>query len=116
MQKRSGSRRRKIRSVICLLVLSMGAIVAANRSASHAQDQTATQKRGNLQVLKGMPDADLFEVMNAVGDSLGVDCSYCHVKGDPDPKTRENNWFWALDDKPEKLRGREMMKMVVELN
>lgn len=63
-----------------------------------------------------MPDSQLFLVMNAVGDSLGVHCDYCHVKGVADPKTGSDNWLWERDDKPQKLRAREMMKMVLDLN
>ena len=79
-------------------------------------DRPVEQVRKNIQVLKGMPDSQLFLVMNAVGDSLGVHCDYCHVKGGIDPKTGEDNWLWERDDKPQKLRAREMMKMVLDLN
>lgn len=80
------------------------------------EDKPVEQVRKNIQVLKGMPDSQLFLVMNAVGDSLGVHCDYCHVKGGTDPKTGRDTWLWERDDKPQKLRAREMMKMVLDLN
>ncbi len=85
-------------------------------SAIAPDDKPVEQVRKNIQVLKGMPDSQLFLVMNAVGDSLGVHCDYCHVKGESDPTTGRDNWLWERDDKPQKLRAREMMKMVLDLN
>ena len=79
-------------------------------------DAPVEQTRKNIQVLKGLPESQLFLVMNAVGDSLGVHCEYCHVKAGTDPKTGEDIWLWERDDKPQKLRGREMMRMVLDLN
>ena len=32
----------------------------------------------NIQVLKGMPAADLQGAMSFIASSLGVDCDYCH--------------------------------------
>ena len=54
--------------------------------------------------------------MNFVGDSLGVNCDHCHVKGEKNPQTGEDTWLWERDDKKERARGREMMRMVLELN
>ena len=54
--------------------------------------------------------------MNFVGDSLGVNCDYCHVKGEKNPQTGEDTWLWERDDKKEKAVGRDMMRMVLELN
>jgi hypothetical protein len=54
--------------------------------------------------------------MNFVGDSLGVSCDYCHVKGEKNPQTGEDTWIWEKDDKKEKLVAREMMRMVLDLN
>jgi hypothetical protein len=52
--------------------------------------------------------------MNAVGDALGVKCDYCHVRRGE--KYYNGDWVYASDEKPQKLRGREMMKMVLEIN
>jgi hypothetical protein len=78
------------------------------------QDKPVEQVRKNIQVLKGMPDSQLFPVMNAVGDALGVKCDYCHVKRGE--KYYNGDWVYDSDEKPQKLRGREMMKMVLEIN
>jgi hypothetical protein len=59
----------------------------------------------NLQVLSGMTRPEVWEVMNQVASGLGVNCQYCHVRDDV-----------ASDAKPEKRRGREMMRMVIDLN
>ncbi len=77
-------------------------------------DKPVEQVRKNIQVLKGLPDSQLFPVMNAVGDSLGVKCDYCHVRRGE--KYYDGDWVYASDEKPQKLRGREMMKMVLEVN
>jgi hypothetical protein len=45
----------------------------------------AALRRPNLQVLKTMPESQLFPVMNALADSLGVRCDHCHVRINPDP-------------------------------
>ena len=51
------------------------------------QEKTVEQVRKNIQVLKGLPDSQLFPVMNFIGDSLGVHCDYCHVTLGADPRT-----------------------------
>ena len=79
-------------------------------------DKPVEQVRKNIQVLKGLPDSQLFLLMNFVGDSLGVNCDHCHVKGEKNPQTGEDTWLWERDDKKEKARARDMMRMVLELN
>lgn len=80
------------------------------------QEKTVEQVRKNIQVLKGLPDSQLFPVMNFIGDSLGVHCDYCHVTQGTDPRTGRDIWLYERDDKTEKIRGREMIKMVLEIN
>src|SRR5205814_1944641 len=65
---------------------------------------------------KGLPESQLFMVMNSIGQSLGVHCDYCHVKNGTDPKTGENNWIWESDEKQKKVVARQMMKMVLDIN
>ena len=95
-------------------------VVLASWETKTAQTQSADkpveQVRKNIQVLRGLPDSQLFLVMNFIGDSLGVNCDYCHVRGDKNPQTGEYNWFWEKDDKMMKLVGREQMRMTLELN
>ena len=96
-----------------ILALVLPAVVAAQQPGS------AGEKRPKLEVLKSLPEGQLFPLMNLVATSLGVRCDYCHVQANPDlSKTPSNlgGWVWDRDDKEPKRRAREMMKMVVELN
>ena len=107
---------------ICIVVLCAApvAFVMAQESAKPAPAQTpqlVDQTRKNIQVLKGLPESQLFPLMNFVATSLGVGCEYCHVKKPgKNPQTGGDNWVWESDDKPKKLVGRQMMKMVLEIN
>src|SRR5712691_2295960 len=78
-------------------------------------EKTVEQTRKNIQVLKGLPDSQLFLVMNFVATSLGVQCNFCHVQQGKDPKTGFTNWIWESDDKPEKQAARRMMQMVLSI-
>jgi hypothetical protein len=66
-------------------------------------DQPAEQVFKNIQVLKGMPAADLQGDMSFIASSLGVDCDYCHIQA-------------FESDSPPKLRAREMILMVRGIN
>ena len=60
----------------------------------------------NVQVLTHVTSkSEMRAVMKVQAGSLGVKCTHCHVPGK-----------FALDDKKEKLRAREMLKMTAELN
>jgi outer membrane lipoprotein-sorting protein len=63
----------------------------------------------NIQLLKDLPESQLGTVMNFMAASLGKRCDYCHVN-------KGGVWTWESDEKPEKQTGREMIKMVMELN
>lgn len=73
------------------------------------------QTRKNIQVLKGLPEGQLFPLMNYVSASLGVRCDYCHVKSGKNANGFDN-WIWQSDDKPQKLAARRMMIMTMQLN
>lgn len=87
-----------------------------------AQAQTeppAASRRPNLQVLKTVPESQLFLMMNAVADSLGVRCEHCHVRSPQDPTKPYSvvgGWIWDRDDKRPKQVARDMMRMVLEVN
>jgi hypothetical protein len=68
--------------------------------SANAQDQLK-----NVQILTGMSRPQVWEVMNQMASGLGVNCQYCHESGDV-----------ASDAKPQKRRGREMMRLVIDLN
>jgi hypothetical protein len=87
-------------------------IIVAMLAASSA----AGQGRPHLQVLNDIPESQLFLVMNGVAQSLGVGCPYCHVRNPPATNTVEGGWLFDRDDKPAKAKGREMMRMVRDLN
>ena len=99
--------------VLILLVIGWKAQTAQTQSTA---GKPVEQVSKNIQVLKGLPDSQLFLLMNFVGDSLGVNCDHCHVKGEKNPQTGEDTWLWERDDKKEKAVGRDMMRMVLELN
>ena len=92
---------------------------AATKSDGPAQgaqgEKTVDQSRKNIRVLKGLPESQLFPVMNFVATSLGVQCNFCHVQQGKDPKTGFTNWVWESDDKPEKQTARRMMQMVLSI-
>ncbi|HEY0004765.1 MAG TPA: c-type cytochrome [Pyrinomonadaceae bacterium] len=73
-------------------------------------DKPVEQTRKNIQVLKGLPESQLFPVMNFIRTSLGVSCAFCHVNAGGD------KWEWEKDDKPEKVTARKMMLMQFDIN
>ena len=100
-------------TVALILVLLVPAALAAQQPGS------AGEKRPKLEVLKSLPESQLFPLMNLVATSLGVRCDYCHVQANPDLSRTPSNlggWVWDRDDKEPKRKAREMMKMVVDLN
>ena len=72
-------------------------------------EKTVEQVQKNIQVLTGLPQSQLIPVMNYIGSSLGVKCTFCHVN-------KDGNWDFVSDEKPEKGTAREMIKMVQSLN
>ena len=79
-------------------------------------DRPVEQTRKNIQVLKGLPESQLFPEMNFIAASLGVQCGFCHVNTGKDPKTGLTNWVWESDEKEHKKVAREMMRMVLNVN
>ena len=77
-----------------------------------AGDKPVEQTRKNIQVLKGLPESQLFPEMNFIAASLGVQCGFCHVSQGKDAQGR-TNWVWESDEKEEKKIAREMMRMVL---
>ena len=102
------------------VVVSIACITASESSSAGGPAPAAPQAREgrlvdetrkNIQVLKGLPETQLFPLMNFVSVSLGVRCEYCHVEGGGPDK-----WKWELDDKETKRTARRMMQMVIALN
>ncbi|HSS20377.1 MAG TPA: c-type cytochrome [Pyrinomonadaceae bacterium] len=71
---------------------------------------TVEQSYKNIKVLKGLPDSQLFSVMNFMRASLGVSCAYCHANSGGD------NWNFESDEKPAKQTARRMIQMVYDIN
>ena len=72
-------------------------------------EKTVEQVQKNIQVLSGLPQSQLVPVMNYIGSSLGVKCTFCHMKNG-------DKWDFVSDAKPEKGTAREMIKMVQGIN
>lgn len=70
-----------------------------------SKEERAEQKYKNIQLLKGLPSERLMKVMFAFKSSLGVDCTYCHIKDQ-----------FEKDDKPQKQTARKMIQLVRDTN
>jgi hypothetical protein len=104
----------RVLKLLVLVLFTSAGIAAFSVNRSHAQQQqgekTVEQTRKNIQVLKGLPESQLFTVMNFMRDSLGVSCAYCHVH------TADDKWVWESDAKPMKTMARMMIQMQFDLN
>ncbi|HEX8185220.1 MAG TPA: c-type cytochrome, partial [Blastocatellia bacterium] len=70
-----------------------------------SKEKRVEQDKKNIQVLKGIPADRLTPIMFAFKNSLGVDCTYCHVKDQ-----------FEKDDKPAKQIARKMINITREAN
>lgn len=73
--------------------------------ASSSKEERAEQKYKNIQLLRGIPSERLMKIMFAFKSSLGVDCTYCHIKDQ-----------FEKDDKPQKQTARKMIQLVRDTN
>lgn len=69
------------------------------------KEERTEQKYKNIQMLKGLPSERLMKIMFAFKESLGVDCTFCHIKDQ-----------FEKDDKPEKQTARKMIALVRDAN
>ncbi len=108
------SNRRNVTIVLCGLALSTGLAIAGAKAQSNPPQSPAAPKLAeeefkNIQALKGAP-ADLVRPsMQFITASLGVECEYCHVRGD-------HGMEFDKDDKKTKVTARKMMKMMFAIN
>jgi hypothetical protein len=72
---------------------------------------SARAEQKNVMVLNNLSDAQLGIAMSNMAASLGVTCHFCHVE---DPQTKRLDF--PNDAKDEKKTGREMIRMVLEIN
>ena len=76
-----------------------------------AAQASLPQKFTNLQVWPAdTPPATIYQFMNAFGDSLGITCDYCHVKG------ADGKFDFASDAKREKVVARRMILLRDSIN
>jgi photosynthetic reaction center cytochrome c subunit len=73
--------------------------------AQQSNQKTAAEVFKNVQVLKRVPADQWFDTMAFIAGSLGVTCDHCHTSS-----------FDVDDGNPAKLKAREMMRMVDEIN
>lgn len=71
----------------------------------------AQEEPKNLQVLKGISQAELLRTMGFIKTSLGVRCDFCHVNGGPG-----GPWHFDSDAKDSKKTARKMIQMVMDIN
>jgi len=72
---------------------------------------TARAEQKNVQVLTNLSDAQLGLAMSNMAASLGTNCGFCHTF---DETTKRLDF--ASDAKQEKKTGREMIRMVLDIN
>lgn len=64
----------------------------------------------NLKVLpKNITKPELDSIMKSFTASLGVKCTFCHVK-------KDEKWFFELDASPNKVIARKMFVMTKKIN
>jgi hypothetical protein len=72
---------------------------------------SARAEQKNVQLLTNLSDTQIGLVMNNMSASLGVHCDFCHVFNE-----QTKSLDFASDAKQEKKTGREMIKLVLDLN
>jgi hypothetical protein len=70
-----------------------------------SKEERTEHKYKNIQLLKGLPADRLMPIMFAFKSSLGVDCTYCHIKDQ-----------FEKDDKSTKQMARKMITLVRDTN
>jgi hypothetical protein len=95
---------------IATLALALGTAAGiAVLTGSVACADTPVQDNVKFKNVKLLTDvtskSEMRRIMKDQAASLGVKCSFCHVPGK-----------FELDDKKEKVRARDMIKMVQDLN
>jgi predicted component of type VI protein secretion system len=70
-----------------------------------SKEERAEKKYKNIQMLKGLPADRIESIMFAFKNSLGVDCTYCHIKDQ-----------FEKDDRPAKQTARKMIALTRDAN
>ena len=83
-------------------------------AAPLAAQQFQPKKLENLKVFpKDIPVRALLDTMGSFTRALGVRCNYCHVGNEGEPLS---TYDFPSDQKPEKNKAREMLRMVGAIN
>lgn len=81
-------------------------IVELQKKIAGQENKPAEEVFKNIQILKGMPAGRILRVMEvAFNNSLGVDCTHCHI-----PEQ------WEKDDKEAKQTARKMWQFTGKVN
>jgi photosynthetic reaction center cytochrome c subunit len=92
-------------AIACALPLAMIRARAQNVAAPANAQTPIEQKYKSIQVLKGLTEDQLVTSMQFISNSLGVECTYCHVEG-----------AFDKDDKKPKQTARQMIEMQRAIN
>ena len=93
-----------MRWVTLLLSSSLFTVSCLAQSGEAPKPKAASEVYKNLQVLGQVPANMWFPTMSFIADSLGVTCDHCHSRQ------------FESDEKPAKLKARQMISMERELN
>jgi photosynthetic reaction center cytochrome c subunit len=92
------------RAVTGFLLLLSFVSAAAQETKQPEKPKLAGDIFKNVQVLKDLPEDQFWATMSFFADSLGVNCERCHATP------------FEADKKPEKIKARQMLLMVRDLN
>jgi len=81
------------------------AIAVIKKRIVGREDEPAEKVFKNIEILKGKKASRLPGMMSALTGLLGVNCTYCHVKGQ-----------WDSEEKPTKQTARKMFLMIGGIN
>lgn len=89
----------------------IGAAVAQPRHQE--TPKKASEVYNNIKVLKDVPAPQLLPIMHNWSQSLGVQCTFCHVV---ETDAAGKHVGFEKDEKPEKEMARKMVQMVKDIN
>jgi len=91
--------------VWCVTIL----ILLLFKIEGRTEEKTGDRSFKNVHLFKNLSQPDLSRVMSFIRASLGVHCDYCHLVG-------KNGWDFGNDSKAPKIKARQMIRMVMEIN
>ncbi len=99
-----------------LFIATMCLSLIAGQSFTPRHDDDDDDKPKNLKILpKNISEKELHKIMKNYSISLGVRCNFCHVSEKIEGREKPKFDF-ASDNKPEKIRARDMMRMTMAIN